>query len=61
MMCVQVEMTDFAGSPELARQNINGWVEKLTKGNIKDLGTEKELIFTTLFSRIPNIGPLQHD
>jgi serine protease inhibitor len=31
-------MSDFVGNPEAARENINSWVEKLTKGNIKDLG-----------------------
>ena len=36
----QVEMTDFNGDPEAARLNINNWVEKLTKGHIKDLGTQ---------------------
>jgi hypothetical protein len=35
---VQVELTDFVGNPEAARGNINAWVEKLTKGHIKDLG-----------------------
>jgi serpin B len=33
----QVEMTDFVGNPEAARENMNAWVEKLTKGNIKNL------------------------
>jgi hypothetical protein len=39
---VQVELTDFVGNPEAARGNINAWVEKLTKGHIKDLGRERE-------------------
>jgi serine protease inhibitor len=38
---VQVELTDFVGNPEAARGNINAWVEKLTKGHIKDLGMER--------------------
>jgi serine protease inhibitor len=29
------------GNPEAARGNINSWVEKLTKGHIKDLGRER--------------------
>jgi hypothetical protein len=39
---VQVELTDFVGNPEAARGNINAWVEKLTKGHIKDLGRERK-------------------
>jgi serpin B len=32
-----LEPTDFAGSPEAARQRINGWVEQQTHDRIKDL------------------------
>jgi serine protease inhibitor len=33
----QVEGVDFSGSPEESREQMNSWVEDLTKGNIKDL------------------------
>jgi hypothetical protein len=52
---VQVELTDFVGNPEAARGNINAWVEKLTKGHIKDLGRERgrtTLYIYICFSRI---------
>lgn len=33
----ELETLDFAHEPELARQQINGFVEKVTEGNIKDV------------------------
>jgi len=33
----QIESVDFKGKPDEARLKMNGWVEGLTKGNIKDL------------------------
>lgn len=33
----QIEPTDFAGSPEAARETMNSWVETMTKGHIKNL------------------------
>jgi len=33
----QIESTDFAGNAEAARENINNWVDKMTKGNIQNL------------------------
>lgn len=33
----QIETVDFKGNSEMARENINAWVEGVTKGNIRDL------------------------
>jgi len=33
----QIETVDFKGNPEAARENINAWVEGMTKGNIRNL------------------------
>jgi len=33
----QIELTDFKNEPEKARENINSWVEDVTRGHIKNL------------------------